>query len=72
MPIKGMDSEVSGIFSAIANMKTEKAKSTVTPKAIFSPESGGRQNTKTVKVDIIMQGNTMLYLYNCEKRIIIS
>ena len=57
-----MDSEVSGIFSAIANMKTENAKSTVTPRAIFSPESGGKQNTSTVNVLIIMQGNTMLYL----------
>ena len=57
-----MDSEVSGIFSAIANMKTEKANKTVTPSAIFSPESGGRQKTKTVKVDIIMQGKTMLYM----------
>ena len=57
-----MDSDVSGIFSAIANIKTEKAKSTVTPRAIFSPESGGKQNTKTVSVLIIIQGNTMLYL----------
>ena len=32
------------------------------PRAIFSPESGGRQNTRTVKVDIIMHGNTMLYM----------
>ena len=61
-PIRGIDSDVSGIFSAIANMKTEKAKSTVTPRAIFSPESGGKQNTRTVKVLIIIQGNTMLYL----------
>ena len=47
-------------------MKTEKAKSTVTPRAIFSPESGGKQNTRTVKVLIIMQGNTMLYLKQIE------
>ena len=40
----------------------EKASRTVTPRAIFSPESGGRQNTSTVSVDIIMQGKTMLYL----------
>ncbi len=61
-PMSGMDSEVSGIFSAMASMKTEKARRTVTPRAIFSPESGGRQNTSTVSVDIIMHGNTMLYL----------
>ena len=41
LPINGMDSLVSGIFSAMANMKTEKARITVTPRAIFSPESGG-------------------------------
>ena len=62
LPIKGIDSEVSGIFSAMASMKTENAKRTVTPRAIFSPESGGRQKTKTVRVLIIMHGNTMLYL----------
>ena len=60
--MSGIDSLVSGIFSAMANMKTEKARRTVTPNAIFSPESGGRQNTSTVRVDIIMQGKTMLYL----------
>ncbi len=58
----GIDSEVSGIFSAMASMKTEKARRTVTPSPIFSPESGGRQNTNTVSVLIIMHGNTMLYL----------
>ena len=62
LPINGMDSLVSGIFSAMANMKTEKARMTVTPRAIFSPESGGIQKTSTVSVDIIMQGNTMLYM----------
>ena len=62
IPISGMDSLVSGILSAMANMKTEKARMTVTPRAIFSPESGGIQKTSTVSVDIIMQGNTMLYM----------
>ena len=62
IPINGIDSLVSGILSAIASMKTEKASMTVTPRAIFSPESGGMQNTNTVRVDIIMQGNTMLYM----------
>ena len=40
----------------------EKASRTVTPSAIFSPESGGRQKTSTVSVDIIMHGKTILYL----------
>lgn len=54
LPMRGTDSEVSGIFSAMANMKTEKAKRTVIPKAIFSPDSGGRQKTSSVSTDIIM------------------
>ena len=60
--IRGIDSLVSGIRAAIANINTEKARMTVTPKAIFSPESGGMQNTSTVRVDIIMQGNTIMYM----------
>lgn len=51
-----MLSDVSGSFSEMANMKTEKASSTVMPSAIFSPESGGRQNTSNVSTDIIMHG----------------
>ena len=62
LPINGIDSLVSGIFSAIASMKTLKARMTVTPRAIFSPESGGRQKTRTVRLDIIIHGNTMLYM----------
>lgn len=58
--MSGIDSEVSGIFSAMANIKTEKASSTVTPRAIFSPESGGRQKTRRVSADNMTQGNTML------------
>ena len=60
--MSGIDSDVSGIFSAMASMKTEKASKTVIPRPIFSPESGGKQNTRTVRVLIIMHGNTMLYL----------
>lgn len=60
--MSGMDSEVSGIFSAMASMKTLKARRTVTPRAIFSPESGGRQNTSSVSTDIIMHGRTTLYM----------
>jgi hypothetical protein len=37
-------------------------KPVLVPKAIFSPESGGRQKTSTVREDIIMHGNTMLYM----------
>ena len=52
--MRGTLSEVSGIFSAMASMKTEKARRTVTPRAIFSPESGGRQNTSRVSTLIMM------------------
>lgn len=48
-----MDSDVSGSFSEMANMKTEKAKRTVTPRAIFSPDFGGEklaQERKRLKV----------------------
>jgi hypothetical protein len=38
--ISGTNSEVSGRFSATANIKTENANKTVIPRAIFSPESG--------------------------------
>lgn len=54
--ITGTDSDVSGNFSAIDNMRTEKARSTVMPRAIFSPESGGRQKTRRVRVLIMIQG----------------
>ena len=37
LPINGIDSLVSGILSAMANINTENAKITVTPRAIFSP-----------------------------------
>ena len=61
-PSNGIDSDVSGNFSDIANMKTENANSTVTPNAIFSSDSGGKQNTSNVSVDIIKQGNMTLYM----------
>lgn len=62
LPSNGIDSLVSGSFSEMASMKTEKARRTVTPRAIFSPESGGRQNTRRVRTDIIIQGRTTLYI----------
>lgn len=60
--MRGTNSEVSGRFSATASMKTEKASSTVMPRAIFSPLSGGRQNTSSVSADIMTQGKTTLYM----------
>ena len=37
-----------------------KARSTVMPIVIFSPESGGRQKTSSVRADIIIHGNMTL------------
>ena len=56
--INGMYSLVSGILSAMASMKTLKASKTVMPRAIFSPDSGGKQKTKSVKIDNMTHGNT--------------
>ncbi len=44
-----MDSEVSGIFSAMASIKTENASRTVTPRAIFSPVNFIVYNVKKCK-----------------------
>jgi len=54
--MSGIDSDVSGIFSAMASMKTEKARRTVIPRATFSPESGGRKKTRSVRNDRRMHG----------------
>ena len=70
--MSGIDSDVSGIFSAMASMKTEKASKTVIPRPIFSPESGGRQKTRTVSVLIIMHGKTILYLETDKNDVIIA
>ena len=60
---KGINSDVSGRSSPILRRNTEKARRTVMPMVIFSPESGGRQNTSRVRVDIITQGKITLSLY---------
>ena len=62
LPSSGTESEVSGNFSEMASMNTENARSTVTPRAIFSPESGGIQKTSNVSTDNIIQGNITLYV----------
>ena len=56
LPIRGTYSDVGGIFSAISNIKTEKASNTVSPNVIFSPESGGRQKPVNVNIDSSTQG----------------
>ena len=58
--MSGIDSDVSGIFSAMANMKTEKASKTVIPRPIFSPESGGSVNPRTAIEAIRTQGTIRL------------
>ena len=44
-PIMGMCRDVRGTFSATISRNTVKASSTEMPREIFSPASGGRQNT---------------------------
>ena len=44
-PITGTCSDVLGTFSATISKNTVKARSTDMPREIFSPASGGRQNT---------------------------
>lgn len=53
---------VEGIFSAISNMKTEKASRIVSPRLIFSPESGFIQKQSSVRMDSITHGIIMLYV----------
>ena len=60
LPIKGTNSEVAGIFSAISNMNTENANKTVIPRVIFSPESGGSQNPNRLKIVNHKHGKMML------------
>ena len=45
LPMIGICREVLGIFSATIRRNTVKASSTEMPREIFSPASGGRQNT---------------------------
>ena len=47
LPMRGMYSEVGGMFSATSSMKTEKASSTVSPSVTFSPLSGGNRKPVT-------------------------
>lgn len=54
--MSGMYSDVGGIFSAMSNMNTENASSTVSPRVTFSPESGGRQKPVRLKLDNSIHG----------------
>ena len=56
LPMRGTKFEVAGIFSAMSNMKTEKARRTVSPNETFSPESADIQNTSSVSEESITQG----------------
>ena len=46
--------------SAMSSMKTEKASSTVIPNVIFSPESGGSQKPRRLRMVSQRQGKMML------------
>lgn len=58
--ISGTISLVAGIDSAINNIKTEKAKRTVIPNVIFSPESGGRQKPSSERIESQIHGSIIL------------
>ena len=57
LPIIGMCSDVLGTFSATISKNTVKASKTDIQRDIFSPASGGRQNTIITKTDNSVQGN---------------
>ena len=48
LPNCGTTSEVEGIFSITTSKNTVMASKRVTARETFSPDSGGRQNTKPV------------------------
>jgi hypothetical protein len=70
--IRGTYSEVSGKFSATANMKTLKASRTVMPSVTLSPESGGITNTRSVSVLNIMHGTMTFIMKKSTRRFILS
>lgn len=53
---------VDGILSAMSNMNTEKARSIVRPRLIFSPQSGRIQKLSNVNIDNTTHGITMLWV----------
>ena len=57
-----MNSLVSGKSSPILSRKTENDSRTVIPIVTFSPESGGKQKTSSVRADMMTHGNTTLYM----------
>ena len=61
IPIIGTWKLVEGILSAISSMNTEKARSIVRPRFIFSPLSGFIQKLSSVSIDNIIHGMMMLY-----------
>ena len=60
LPISGTNSDVAGMLSAMSSMKTEKARRTVMPRVIFSPESGGSQKPSKLRTVSQRQGKIML------------
>ena len=58
--MSGTISLVAGIDSAINSIKTEKARRTVIPSVIFSPESGGNQKPSSERIESHIQGNIIL------------
>ena len=59
LPIRGTNSDVGGILSAMSNMNTEYERSTVMPSVIFSPASGGRQKASRLSMFSHTHGSMM-------------
>jgi len=58
--MRGTDSDVAGVLSAMSNMKTENASRTVMPSVTFSPESAGNKNPVTLNRLSHRHGQMML------------
>ena len=60
--MRGTNSEVAGMFSAMRSMKTLKARRTVRPRDTFSPLSAGNRKLPRVRIDNIAHGIITLKL----------
>lgn len=59
-PMRGIESDVAGILSDTISKKTQRDRRTVIPSEIFSPDSGGRQKTRSAIAVMSTQGMTRL------------
>ena len=65
----GIAVDVLGVISEIIIRTMVYPSKTVMAKPIFSPESEGRRNTKTVRIDISIEGITTVHTKNSGLRL---